>query len=133
MAIQLVSVQCPNCNANLEIESDRETAFCTYCGAKIIVSNENEHVYRHIDEARIREIELEKMKWLKEMEDKEKEKARDKKNSKIAYGLAIAAAIIGIIGGFWDPMISFYGIFGGADIAMFTWLHYSAKNNQNRG
>ncbi len=29
--------------------------FCSYCGTQIIATNENEHIYRHIDEAKIRE------------------------------------------------------------------------------
>ena len=52
----------------LQIEEGRTKAFCSYCGAQILVSNENEHIYRHIDEARITEAEARKAIRLKELE-----------------------------------------------------------------
>ncbi len=56
--VGLTAITCPKCSANLEIEPGRNQCFCTYCGAKIILQNENEYVIRTIDEARIREAEL---------------------------------------------------------------------------
>ena len=56
--INLIKLQCPNCNANLEIKEDAKFCFCTYCGTKIMLSNENEHIYRIVDEARMKEAEL---------------------------------------------------------------------------
>lgn len=31
-----ILMQCPNCGASLEVDENRETAFCTYCGAKMV-------------------------------------------------------------------------------------------------
>ncbi len=30
-----VAVKCPNCGANLNVEEDRDTFFCSYCGSKV--------------------------------------------------------------------------------------------------
>ena len=72
MAISFISVKCPQCGANLSIEEDRDMAFCTYCGTKIIIHNENGHIYRHIDEAGIKQTETDRMIMLKKMELLEK-------------------------------------------------------------
>ena len=56
MAITLNSVKCPECGATLPIEEGRTQVFCSYCGAKVIVTNENEYIYRHIDEAGIKQV-----------------------------------------------------------------------------
>ena len=59
--VNFIPVKCPQCNADLSIEEGRETAFCTYCGTKIIIDNENkkEYTYRYIDEAELRQTETE--------------------------------------------------------------------------
>ena len=54
MSINLISLKCPECKATLNIESDRKQAFCSYCGNKVLVHNENEHIYRHIDDAGVK-------------------------------------------------------------------------------
>lgn len=51
MAITFNSVKCPECGANLPVEKGRERLFCSYCGTQVIITNENEHIYRYIDEA----------------------------------------------------------------------------------
>lgn len=79
MAIQFVSVRCPDCGAELSIENGREQAFCSYCGAKVLVHNDNEHIYRNIDEARIKEAENERILRLRELELEEKENSRSRK------------------------------------------------------
>ncbi len=68
MSIKFVSVKCPDCNATLSIEENRETAFCTYCGAKVIIHNDNEHIIRKIDEAGIKKAEVEQNIRMKELE-----------------------------------------------------------------
>ena len=78
---ELIPITCPNCSASLQIESNRQEAFCTYCGAKFAISNDNEHIVRTIDEAAIakanadKEIELRRL----ELEREEKLLAHEKK------------------------------------------------------
>ena len=31
----LIAITCPNCGANLNVEEERDTFFCSYCGSKV--------------------------------------------------------------------------------------------------
>ena len=39
MAIKFITIKCPACGADQQLENNRDSAYCTYCGAKIIISN----------------------------------------------------------------------------------------------
>ena len=92
---------CQNCGANLDV--DGKIAFCSYCGAKLIIDDENRtythnynysYSYTKKDEARFRESETKERIRLKELENEENEKKREHKETKwILLGLAA----IGII------------------------------------
>ena len=51
--IQLIKLQCPNCSANLEVDSSLKQCFCQYCGTKLLINNENEKTIHIVDEAEI--------------------------------------------------------------------------------
>ncbi len=98
MALQFISVKCPDCGAELSIDNSREFAFCSYCGAKVMVHNENEHIYRNTDEARIKESETDRIVKLKQLEMEEKSNV-SRKYMIIAWLAAIGILLlIGIIG-----------------------------------
>lgn len=98
MAISFVSVKCPECNANLSIEEGRDSFFCTYCGAKVIINNENEHIIRNIDEARIKEAETDRMVKLRELE-LEKERLKSNRFYKAIWiSIVILLLVAGIYG-----------------------------------
>ena len=68
MAYKLISVKCPDCGQTLSIEENRTQAFCSYCGARILISNENEYIVRQVDEAGIKKAETERIVRLRELE-----------------------------------------------------------------
>lgn len=71
MAVNLTSVKCPDCGATLPtgpIEEGRERVFCSYCGTPVVITNENETITRHIDEAKVRQAETERMIQLEQIE-----------------------------------------------------------------
>ena len=72
MAYKLISVKCPECGQTLSIEENRTQAFCTYCGAKVLISNENEFIFRQVDEADVRKAETDRIVRLRELETAEK-------------------------------------------------------------
>lgn len=90
--LKMVTLECPKCGASLNAD-DREVFFCSHCGAKIMLHNENEHVYhiikestntyRYIDETEIAKIEAEKQVKIKSMETDE----RKKKNKNTAQAI----------------------------------------------
>lgn len=44
MAIKMVALKCPECGADLEVpEGPRKIMYCAYCGAKIILQDDNEY------------------------------------------------------------------------------------------
>ena len=113
--ISLVPVKCPQCGADLEIEDGRETAFCTYCGAKIIINDENRFTYRHIDDARVKHAETEQMVKMKQMEMAEKKRVDALKTKVLKIKISLALAAIGIIlmivGSKSNSMLSIIGMF----------------------
>lgn len=42
--MKLVQLKCPNCGAEVEADSSGRTAFCGYCGARLVVDDEVKHV-----------------------------------------------------------------------------------------
>ena len=68
MAVKFTSVKCPECGANLPIEEGRERIFCSYCGTPVIITNENEKIIRHVDEAKIKRAETERIVQLEQIE-----------------------------------------------------------------
>lgn len=100
MAISFVPVKCPECGASLSIEANRSQAFCTYCGTKIIIYNDNEFIYRDEAEikkaeARIKEAEFEHSIRMKEMEFNDHSTINGKLLSVLAILFGIAFIIIG--------------------------------------
>lgn len=69
--MKLVDLTCPKCGAAIQVDSEKEFCFCTYCGAKMLIDKGVTHI---IDEAKIREAEaLEKVKLAELEAKKEKE------------------------------------------------------------
>lgn len=132
MAIQFVSVRCPDCGAELSIENGREQAFCSYCGAKVLVHNDNEHIYRNIDEARIKEAENERILRLRELELEEKENSRSRKSLFIAYGVALGFVLIGALICIAEPLAGMWGIIIGGYIGLFTFIKSDEKKKKQK-
>lgn len=120
MSIRFIAVKCPQCDADLSIEEGRTFAFCSYCGAKVIIKDENEHIYRNIDEARIKESETERIIRLRELELEEKERLHGRKTKMIVYVIALIFTAIGAL----VCIVSINGIWGiliGGYIALFAY------------
>lgn len=67
--MKLISLKCPECKVDLNIEEGRKICYCQYCGTKILIDdNSSTRTYRKIDEARIKEAEVDKAIRLKELE-----------------------------------------------------------------
>ena len=129
MSIRFIAVKCPQCEADLSIEEGRPFAFCTYCGTKVMIKDENEHIYRNIDEARIKESETERIVRLRELELEEKEKTHERKTKMIAYGIALAFVLIGSL----ICIVSINGIWGiliGGYIVLFTYSKNRKRSDE---
>ncbi len=132
MAVQFISVKCPNCNANLQVEEGRTFAYCSYCGSKVMIHNENEHIYRKIDEAGIKQAETDRMVRMKELELEEKMNSKGQISTYVAYGIALIFVIAGLLSLSSSSMTGMWGIMIGAYIAMFTYGGNRKKNSERQ-
>ena len=94
----LINLTCPQCNATLSVEEGREMLFCSYCGHKILLNDENKHTIHYIDDAAIKRAETERMIQLKELEMEEKKRANKKVAVIIWLVITIVLGVIGICG-----------------------------------
>ena len=97
MAVNTETLTCPQCGANLVVQNGKDYTFCIYCGTKVMLRNDNVHIYRNYDEAKIRQADTERIVKLREMEIAEKEKERKRIGKIIGYSIAIVLIIIGVI------------------------------------
>ena len=97
MAINLVSVKCPDCGAQLSIEEGRNEAFCTYCGAKVLINNENEHIHRYIDEAGIKQAETDRVVRMRQMEIADEKRIASQKTATVKLIISLVLAVIGVL------------------------------------
>ena len=104
---------------------------------ELVLDNDNEHVYRHIDVADIKRAETEQLVKLKELEIKEKEKEYKGKMVKVKIMISLFLAAIGVVmmilgntmgtesgdsnsGWYMVSMIGFFPFMGAAYIWLFS-------------
>lgn len=97
MSITLRSIKCPECGANLNVESNRNQFFCSYCGAKVVLTNENEHIFRHIDEADFTRAETERIVQMRELALSENDRSLQKTVTIIWVILSLVLILIAIL------------------------------------
>ena len=136
MAVKFISVKCPDCGASLDIEEGRSQVFCTYCGAKVLINNENEYVYRHIDEAGIKHAETERIVELKRMELAEKKRIANEKRKSTKIKLSVLLGILAIVTlGIGFTVDGAFGISIVGEVAafilMFMWLGDKNKDDED--
>lgn len=77
--IKMIPLTCPKCGAQLDVKEGTKSCYCTYCGTKILINDENVktvNIHQTItDEAKIKEIEA---------RDKS-----DKRNTLYLFGLVV--------------------------------------------
>lgn len=125
-------MKCPACNAELTPESGREFIFCSYCGTKVLITNDNEQIIRNIDEARIKEAETDRMVKLKQLEMVEKNTVSMKKiyvGLLIAAGVLIALGILGFTFGNEGMMVC---LSLGLALGIFTGLGIMIQSEENK-
>ena len=97
MSILVNEIKCPSCGANLKIEAGRDKVYCTYCGTPIVITNENEYIYRHIDEAEIKKAEVEKLVELKKLELLERKQEEKSKRKRFRIIISVILGTIGLL------------------------------------
>lgn len=101
--MKMYQLKCPACGGTIEIEGNRDSCFCSYCGAKVYVEDEalrveiTKNINYHktyTNEAKIRKIksdeQMQKLKYAAEREER-----KSKKWSTFGTVLIVLACVIG--------------------------------------
>jgi DNA-directed RNA polymerase subunit RPC12/RpoP len=83
--MNLITLKCPECGADLEIQDDREFIFCQYCGRKI-----------YMDESDV--VKLAKINRGIKQDEIDLKKDKDKKFLLLMAGLGIFMILMFILG-----------------------------------
>ena len=140
--IKLISCNCPECGAHLKYEEGRKSMFCSFCGANIILHNENEYeyVYKTIDVAKIKEAETKRYVLEKQIQIAEKSKVRNsikRKSALVILSVGIILAIVGAIvlyitnEGEDSPLFIIPTVGGGMIVLSMYMLVFSATSNDS--
>ena len=107
--MELYQLKCPACGGTIEVEKDRDSCFCSYCGTKISVDDEIHRIEitkninyhkTYTDEAKIRKIESEERN-----QERKYAAEREERKSKKWSALIVIACIIGyfvLFDGYFD-------------------------------
>ncbi len=113
MPLKINVINCPSCGAAIPVQEGTAQITCSYCGSKFTITNENEFVYRHVDEARVRQAEIERMIRLKELEMEEKKRQiGNYKIIAVAGVILLLVLILGLGHLIGDSGLTFFGIIG---------------------
>ncbi len=101
--MKMYQLKCPACGGDIEIEKDRNSCFCSYCGTKVYVDDETYKVEitknvnyhkTYTDEAKIRKIESEERMQERKLAA-EREERKNNKWSALGTVLIVFACIAG--------------------------------------
>lgn len=139
-----IDLTCPKCGANLSVEAGRDILFCEYCGAKILLNDENTYTIRNVDEAKIKQAETDRIVRIKQMEIAEKKAEAAQKNLKLKIKISLILAVVGILmmvigymlggatgnsdsGFYMLSMVGFFPLMGAA----YIWLSSKNKDEED--
>ena len=94
--MKLVTLKCPNCGADIEIENGIDTFYCKYCGYKIILDGQSDAAINA--KVRIKEVESNERIIKEQLNFKREEKKADNKNIYIALIIGIAMLAFSMLG-----------------------------------
>lgn len=88
--MKLVTLKCPNCGADIEIENGIDTFYCKYCGYKIILDGQSDAAIN----AKVRMKELESNERIKREKWNYKREATKENNKTVFKVLAILFGVM---------------------------------------
>lgn len=139
--MKLVSLKCPECKADLSVEPGRKQCFCQYCGTKIMIDNEEQvQTYKTIDEARIREAELQSELRLKQLEIEKMKLEQEQKKQMLNRSLKIKVSIILGAIGMISVLVGYFSKSEGPEVfamccfvaIIFMWFYSAILSNDKK-
>ena len=102
--MELITLKCPNCNADIEVENGVDTFYCKYCGYKIILDGQSDAAIN----AKVRMKEMESNeRIIKEQMHFESEATKEKNKT----GFKVLSILLGVMF-FCVVMCAVLGIMG---------------------
>lgn len=133
MPLKINVINCPSCGAAIPIQEGTAQITCSYCGSKFAITNENEFVYRHVDEARVRQAEIERMIRLKELEMEEKKRQIGNYKIIAVSGVILLLALIAGIGHLiGDSGLTYFGLIGIEFGFLFMLAFFAMKQKEKK-
>jgi len=131
--MELQAITCPKCGGVIQAPVQEKMCYCTFCGTQVFFDDGSRTItYRTVDEARIREIDLE----ARRLELEEKNRPQRVKTMVV---LAVIGAVMMLLGWFagqasGDPdsgwyLVSMLGMFP-LFAVVFIWLDNSSANSR---
>ncbi len=101
--MNVLTIRCPNCNADLDIENGIDSFYCKYCGTRIILSGQSDSAIKtkSINQLANRYLDQREENLKRRAEEKAKEaefrRAQEEKASKETNHLLIGLGIFFIL------------------------------------
>ena len=95
--ITKLELTCPRCGAELDAEAGTEVLFCSHCGARILLVDENTYTIRTVDEAKVRQAETDHAVKMERMEMAKKRQVFAQKTLKWKIVISLFLVVLGII------------------------------------
>ena len=98
--MELFTMRCPNCNADLEVENGIDSFFCKYCGTKILVTGQSKEVIKTKRRLKMMDKAHEmQQEYINEQRRREKEAQRKEEEELelMRLGMPITIALIVVI------------------------------------
>ena len=86
--MKVVQLKCPSCGNALEVEDGLETFFCQYCGHRIVLAEQSEHVVKA-------KVDIERMKHEERMRQMELDAEEKKRKEEDRFGRLFLKGAIG--------------------------------------
>ena len=129
--MKTVDLKCPNCGASVDYDEGMTKVFCRYCGTPVIIDDESVRINvtnRIVDEARVRELDLEAQKLEYHRSEMAEYKEKEAEWKKIAIGwlaavgvsffLLMMVANVRFLGALSAALTGVLMLFGGAGVWM---------------
>ena len=69
LLMKMISLKCPHCNANLEVQDSIDSFFCMYCGSKVMIEGMSKDAYKA-------KVKIKALEFLDRASDKRNEQKR---------------------------------------------------------
>lgn len=125
--MNLLALSCPKCGGEIQFSDGKDSCFCPYCGAQVILDRgERIVVHRQVDEAKIRQLEIEKERFALEKARREEER----RSRKLRNTAVLFLAVLGLLMWLFSYFSNSYELFSFGLLALAIALGIAVYNHE---